>query len=34
MNKRFYYQSEGEKLTIGIGWWFLFISTILLWFCQ
>lgn len=34
MNKRFNYQSEGEKLSIGIGWWLLFGSMILLWFCQ
>ncbi len=31
MNKRFYYQSEGEKLSFGIGWWLIFISAILLW---
>ena len=30
MNKRFYYQSEGEKLSLSIGWW-LIIFAILLW---
>jgi hypothetical protein len=31
MNKRFYYQSEGEKFSFGIWWWLTFFSAILLW---
>jgi len=31
MNKRFYYQSEEEKLSLSVWWWLIFFSAILLW---
>ncbi len=31
MNKRFYYQSEGEKLSLSVQWWLIFFAAILVW---
>ena len=34
MHKRFYYQSEGEKLSLSFWWWLMFLSAILLWMAK
>ena len=31
MGKRFSYESEGEKLSISVGWWFVIMSVAILW---
>lgn len=31
MDKRFFYQSEGEKLSLSVRWWLLFFAAILMW---
>lgn len=31
MNKRFYYQSEGEKLSVNVRWWLILFAAILVW---
>jgi len=31
MGKGYCYQSEGEKFSIGLGWWFVIISVTILW---
>lgn len=30
MNKRYYYQSEGEKLSLSVRWWLMLFAAILL----
>lgn len=31
MNKRFYYQSEGEKFSLSVRWWLILLAAILVW---
>ena len=31
MRKRYCYQSEGEKLSISVRWWFVILSVAILW---
>lgn len=31
MDKRFYYQSEGEKLSLSVRWWLFLFAAILVW---
>lgn len=31
MGKRYCYQGEGEKFSIGLGWWSIFITLAALW---
>ena len=31
MDKRYCYQSEGEKLSISVGWWMVILSVASLW---
>ncbi len=31
MDKRFYYESEGEKLSLSVRWWLLVFAAILVW---